>query len=79
MANQVNFDYFTFTKICSTCSKTQKTFKVPLSVYDADGQCRLTIEQKKAFSFVCGVFGWLQGLDLSTICDEQTVRWLKKS
>ena len=26
---------------------------------------------------MCGVCGWLQELDLSTICDEQTVRWLK--
>ena len=72
MANQlVNFDYFTFTNICST-------FKVPLTVYDADSQCRLTIGQKKAFSFACGVCGWLQELDLGAICDEQTVRWLKK-
>ena len=76
MANQlVNFVYFTFTKICR---REHKTFKVPLAAYDADGQCRLTAEQKKTFIFVCGVCGWLQELDFRTIYDEQTVRWLKK-
>ena len=79
MANQlVNFDYFTFTKICFTCRRVQKTKKFPIAAYDADIQCRLTIEQKKAFSFACSVCGWLQELDLRAIWGEENVRWLKR-
>ena len=70
--------YFNFTKICSACCGGQKTFKIPLSTYDDDGQCKLTIEQKKDFSFVCRLCGHLNELDFIKICNDQTAKVLKR-
>ena len=47
-------DFFNFTKICFFCKKESKTFKILLSYYSSSsGQCVLTKEEKKKFSFKC--------------------------
>ena len=56
----VNFDYsanhFNYTKYC-TCGKPHRTFQIHNSVYDYNGRCKLTVERRKFFSFVCKVCG----------------------
>ena len=39
-------DFFNFTKICSICNGHMKTFKIPLSAYDKNGQCIKTEKEK---------------------------------
>ena len=71
-------DYFNFTKICFLCRKDHKTFKIPLAAYDYDGQCKLTVEEKKRFSFVCRSCRWINELDFIKICNEQTAKVLNR-
>ena len=45
-------------------------FKIPLSAYDNDGRCKLTAEQKKSFSFVSPLCGYLNELNFMRACTE---------
>ena len=59
--------YFTFTKVCSTCRRQIKTFKVLLAGYDSRVQCKLTREEKEEIGFVCLVCGIRNFLDFEQI------------
>ena len=58
----VDFDFsashFNCIKFC-TCRKSRRSFQIHNSVYDDNGRCKLTIEQKKFFTFICKVCGLL--------------------
>ena len=71
-------DFFNFTKICFFCKKESKTFKIPLSCYSSSsGQCILTAEGKKKFSFICPICCSVNQLDFTQMCNEYTVKLLQ--
>ena len=71
-------DFFNFTKICSFCKKESKTLKIPLSYYSSSsGQCVLTEEEKKKFSFKCPICSFVNQLDFIQMCHEYTVKLLQ--
>ena len=70
--------YFIYTKICF-CKKDLKNFKIFLSYYNESGSCILSDKEKSKFSFACLFCNSLNQLDFNTICNEYTVRLLKKS
>ena len=71
-------DYFIYTKICF-CKKDLKNFKIFLLYYNESGLCILSDEEKSKFSFAYLFCNSLNQLDFNTICNEYTVRLLKKS
>ena len=71
-------DFFNFTKICFFCKKESKTFKILLSYYSSSrGQCILTEEEKKKFSFKCLICGFGNQLDFTQMCNEYTAKILQ--
>ena len=71
-------DFLNFTKICSFCKKQSKTFKILLSCYSgSNGQCVLTEEEKKKFSFICSICCSVNQLDFTQMCNEYTVKLLQ--
>ena len=71
-------DFFNFTKICFFCKKESKAFKIPLSCYSSSsGQCVLTAEEKKKFSFICPICCSVNQLDFTQMCNEYTVKLLQ--
>ena len=49
-------DFFNLAKICFFCKKESKAFKILLSCYSSSrGQCVLTEQEKKKFSFICPI------------------------
>ena len=70
-------DYFIYTKIC-VWKKDLKNFKIFLSKYDESGVSILSDEEKSKFSFTCKFCNSLNQLNVDTICNEQTVRFLKR-
>ena len=71
----VDFDYspdhFNYTKYF--------TFQIHNSVYDDSGRCKLTVEQRKFFSFVCKVCGSLVEVnDFRKILMERTESWIRQ-
>ena len=72
-------DFFNFTKICFFCKKESKTFKIPLSCYSSNssGQCVLTKEGKKKFSFKCPICGFVNQLDFTQMCNQYTAKILQ--
>ena len=71
-------DYFIYTKICF-CKKDLKNFKIFLSYYNESGLCILSDEEKSKFSFAYLFCNSLNQLDFNTICNEYTVRLLKRA
>ena len=72
-------DFFNFTKICLFCKKESKTFKILLSCYSSSrGQCVLTEEEKKKFSFKCPICGFGNQLDFTQMCNKYTAKILQK-
>ena len=70
--------FLNFTKICSFCKKESKTFKILLSCYSgSSGQCVLTKEEKKKFSFICPICCSVNQLDFTQMCNEYTVKLLR--
>ena len=69
-------DYFIYSKLC-ICKKDLKNFKIFLLNYDESGVCILS-EEKRNFSFTCTFCNSLNQLNFDTICNEQTVRFLKR-
>ena len=70
-------DYFIYSKFC-VCKKGFKNSKIYLSYYNECGTCILLDEEKKQFSFTCSFCSSLNQLDFNTICNEYTVRLLKR-
>ena len=71
-------NFFNFTKICFFCKKESKTFKILLSCYSSSsGQCVLTKEEKKKFSFKCLNCSFVNQLDFTQVCNEYTVKLLQ--
>ena len=64
-------DYFIYTKIC-ICKKDLK------SNYDKSGVSILLDEEKSKFSFTCKFCNSLNRINFDTICNEYTVRFLKR-
>ena len=59
--------------------KESKTFKIPLSCYSSNssGQCVLTKEEKKKFSFKCPICGFVNQLDFTQMCNQYTAKILQ--
>ena len=73
-------DFFNFTKICFFCKKESKTFKIPLSCYSSSGgQCVLTEEEKKKFSFKCPICGFVNQLDFTQMCNKYAIKLLQNN
>ena len=70
-------DYFFYTKLC-VCKKDLKNFKIFLLSYNESGVYILSNEEKKHFSFTSTFCNSLNQLNFDTICNEQTVRFLKR-
>ena len=71
-------DHFNYTKYF-TCGKSQRTFQIHNSVYDDSGRCKLTVEQRTFFSFVCKVSGSLVEVnDFRKILMERTESWIRQ-
>ena len=70
-------DYFIYTIIC-ICKKDLKNFKIFLSNYDESGVSILSDEEKSKFSFTCKFCNSLNRINFNTICNEYTVRFLKR-
>ena len=70
-------DYFIYTKLC-VCKKDLKNFKIFLLMYDESGVSILSDEEKSNFSWTCKFCSLLNQLNFDTICNEQTVRFLKR-
>ena len=75
--NSLTPDFFNFTKICSTCNGDMKTFKIPLSAYNKNGQCILTEKEKEKFDFVCMVCGSHNPLNFLSICNKYSTNFKK--
>ena len=78
--NSPSQNFFNFTLLCSNCKKNQKTFKIPLSRYDKNGNCILSKEEKEddKWFFFCCYCGSNNRIDFSKICNRMTVLFLKK-
>ena len=72
-----NNEYLIYIKLC-VCKKDLKNFKIFLSMYDESGVSNLSDEEKRNFSFSCKFCNSLNQLSFGTICNEQTVRFLKR-
>ena len=70
-------DCFIYTKLC-VCKKNLKNFKIFLSYYDESGACNLFDEEKSNFSFRWAFCNSFNRIDFDTICNQYTVRMLKK-
>ena len=70
-------EYFIYTKLC-VCKKDLKNFKIFLSMYDESGVSILSDEEKSKFSFTCKFCNSLNRINFNTICNEYTVRFLKR-
>ena len=70
-------EYFIYTKLC-VCKKDLKNFKIFLSMYDESGVSILSDEEKSKFSFTCKFCNSLNQINFNTICNEYTVRFLKR-
>ena len=70
-------DYFIYTKLC-VCKKDLKNFKIFVSNYDESGVSILSDEEKSKFSFTCKFCNLLSQINFNTICNEYTVRFLKR-
>ena len=70
-------DYLIYTKIC-ICKKNLKNFKIFLLNYDESGESILLDEEKSKFSFTCKFCNLLNRINFNTICNEYTVRFLKR-
>ena len=71
-------DFVNFTKICSFCKKESKRLKILLSCYSSSsGQCVLTEEEEKKFSFICSICCSINQLDFTQMCNDYTVKLLQ--
>ena len=64
-------------KLC-VCKKDLKNFEIFLSMYDECGMSILSDEEKSNFSFTCKFCNSFTQLNFDTICNEQTVTFLKR-
>ena len=69
--------YYVTIKVCDNCCKHWKDFKIPLGVYDDNGNCMLTFEQALEFSFKCHC-EHINEVDFMKACSPSTVVYLKK-
>ena len=71
-------DFVNFSKVCFFSKKESKTFKIPWSCYrSSSGQCVLTEEEKKKFSFKCPICSFVNQLDFTQMCNEHTLKLLQ--
>lgn len=69
---------FNCTQICRNCKLDCKTFKVTLNCYNNYGKSKLTSEEiYENFSFTCGRCCSLNVLDFETVCNKETIVYLK--
>ena len=69
---------FNYTQICRNCKLDCKTFKVTLNCYDNCGKSKLLSEEiYENFSFTCGHCCSLNVLDFETVCNKETILYLK--
>ena len=46
-------DHFNIEQICSNCLRGSQTFRVDLSLYEADGKLREGVDEMEQFCFIC--------------------------
>ena len=68
-------EYFVYSKICP-CHKV-KNSKIYLSIYDENGSCVLSKEERKKFSFTCSFCETFNEINFEEICSKDTVQLLK--
>ena len=72
-------DFFTYTLLCN-CRKTFKTIKVTLSIFDDEGNCSLTEQEKMAdkWRFFCCDCEKFNSIDFCNFINKTTVKFFKR-
>ena len=69
---------FNYHLICSSrgCQEGKK-FKVPLDKYNDDGNCLLTVKEKKEFLFLCKNCCIINTINFNVIANRETIKLIK--
>ena len=69
---------FNYHLICSSrgCQEG-KNFKVPLDKYNDDGNCLLTVKEKKEFLFLCKNCCIINTINFNVIANRETIKLIK--
>ena len=69
-------EYFVYLKLCP-CHKDVKNSKNYLSIYDENGNCVLSKEEREKFSFTCLFCETFNEINFEENCNKDTVQLLK--
>ena len=70
-------DHFNITQVCTNCLRGTKTFRVDLSLYDADGRLNHGVGNMDRFKFTCH-FCWRNSqLDFYRFSHPDLIKHLK--
>ena len=73
-------DFFNYTIVCEKCKKNYQQIKVPLSIFDNDGNCSLTDQEKLSdhWSYFCFVCLKKNTIDFEKVVNKNTILFLKR-